>query len=631
MSSEKNLIEQLFNPKFNPFDLVFEKLPNHVFVRLVNETASYLQVSRSMVATHLLGMLACAAQGAYEVEFPANKSSPLSLYTLTLADPSEGKSALEEFLNEPVHAFEKKLLKRFVQDMNVYKKKHSLWLLRYKELEKKLKKAYREVETQEPLERLEEEFLALQDEEPQQPKEPRFLYDDITSEALLDQLEQNLPIATLTTSEATSVLNGRATASFSFLNALWSGSPAKQNRITRPGVDLNDARLTLALLTQPSAMDAFLKKRGEMARGTGFLSRFLLCIPPRMSGYREYTQPRAKPQDSTYYANRIDQLLQASIDNIQQSEQDALKPEPEEGQISEPKEALPSEEPTQARFKKLTFSANARIQLNAMIDACEKRLRPDEIYYFASDHGGKLANNIARVAGLIHLFSSEGLEIQDRSLYLAIHLVMDLSRHYMNAFVGKPALIQDAERFVRHVFYNYTAFTCGKETFTGICRTKMMQHGHFKADTLAAVENLLGMLGYLSRSRGHYTLHLLPQKESALKNGYSFLIELLPHYSLVIDNPFKNEEGDQLLLSRDPQQAEAEREWLNNYAMTLKKLQALSHIARRNSAQREEYDSAFNDSERFKQQIIKAHQNNLRLWMKEQGVNLVEDQPPRTV
>ncbi|WP_423969878.1 DUF3987 domain-containing protein [Citrobacter werkmanii] len=70
------------------------------------------------------------------------------------------------------------------------------------------------------------------------------------------------------------------------LNTLWDGSSVIVDRISREGFVLQNARLTLSLMAQPSVISRFMAKRGEEARGTGFLARFLIAKPRLMAGQR---------------------------------------------------------------------------------------------------------------------------------------------------------------------------------------------------------------------------------------------------------------------------------------------------------------------------------------------------------
>ena len=97
-----------------------EKLRNKVFLDLpkfplncypqhirefVEAVAANIQVSPDMVAVPLLAVMAACAQRKYQVRIDSNYVEPLCLYTVTIARPSERKSAVLSLLRRPLWDF----------------------------------------------------------------------------------------------------------------------------------------------------------------------------------------------------------------------------------------------------------------------------------------------------------------------------------------------------------------------------------------------------------------------------------------------------------------------------------------------------------------------------------------------
>jgi hypothetical protein len=133
---------------------------------------------------------------------------------------------------------------------------------------------------------LRQELVMLKKREPQRPTKPQYLLDDITPESLAFALHSNGGAAALVSDEGGTILNGRSVQNIPQLNKGWSGSMLSISRKASPSFTVDSPRLTISIMTQPSEMDKFMKKRGEESRGVGFLARFLVCAPWSTQGSR---------------------------------------------------------------------------------------------------------------------------------------------------------------------------------------------------------------------------------------------------------------------------------------------------------------------------------------------------------
>jgi putative DNA primase/helicase len=74
------------------------------------------------------------------------------------------------------------------------------------------------------------------------------------------------------------------TRNLATLNVLWDAAPLQVDRRGAPPFVLHGARLTIALQVQEPTLRDFFAKSGDLARGTGFLARFLLSWPESTQG-----------------------------------------------------------------------------------------------------------------------------------------------------------------------------------------------------------------------------------------------------------------------------------------------------------------------------------------------------------
>lgn len=105
----------------------------------------------------------------------------------------------------------------------------------------------------------------------------RALYSAISMRDLERSLCQNWPSAGLISSEAADILNARSESDMARLDRLWDGQRIDVvGRSARESFSVADPRLTMSLMIQPAVFDRFLARRGELAKGIGFMPRTLI-------------------------------------------------------------------------------------------------------------------------------------------------------------------------------------------------------------------------------------------------------------------------------------------------------------------------------------------------------------------
>jgi len=77
------------------------------------------------------------------------------------------------------------------------------------------------------------------------------------------------------------------------LNTLWDGGTVRVKRATSDPYTVEGARVSVSVQIQPAAFRSFLDKHGDLARGSGFLPRFLIAHPETTQGTRKYRAPPA--------------------------------------------------------------------------------------------------------------------------------------------------------------------------------------------------------------------------------------------------------------------------------------------------------------------------------------------------
>ena len=229
-----------------------------------------------------------------------------------------------------------------------------------------------------------EDLKKLDRNEPRPPRIPRLIYGDATPEALTYDLAKKWPSGGVISSEAGAVFGGHGMGADSVmrnlatLNQLWDGVPISTSRRTTESFTTHGARLTMALQVQESTVRAFFANTKGLARGTGFLARFLVAWPESTQGTRYFTQaPDNWPALATFN-NRLSAILNR---------------------------AAPIDDAGVLTPAMLTLAPDAMDVWVAFHDRIESMLSRSGDLYEVRDVASKTADNAARLAALFHTFN----------------------------------------------------------------------------------------------------------------------------------------------------------------------------------------------------------------------------------
>jgi putative DNA primase/helicase len=141
------------------------------------------------------------------------------------------------------------------------------------------------------------------------------------------------------------------------------------------------ARLTVALQVQEPTLREFFTRSGALARGTGFLARFLVAWPESTQGQRPFTDPPANWPHLAAFHRRIAAIL------------DQPAPINEDGALSPPM---------------LPLTPEAKAAWVEYHNAIEGELSSGGELYDVRDVASKSADNAARLAALFQMFEGAG-------------------------------------------------------------------------------------------------------------------------------------------------------------------------------------------------------------------------------
>ena len=347
----------------------------------VLEVAGFVKAPIPLIATSALAALSLAIQAHTDVQRAEKLHGPCGLFMLAIADSGERKSTCDGFFTRAIKDYEARQQEAAKPLITAHKSEHEAWEAQRSGLKEKIKALAKDGK---PCVSQVRELHDLDKDEPRPPRVPRLVYGDATPEALTYALAKQWPSGGVISSEAGSVFGGHGMGADSVmrnlaaLNQLWDGATLPVERRSSESFTVRGARLTMALQVQEATIRAFFANTKGLARGTGFLARFLVSWPASTQGTRHFTEAPANWPALATFNERLTAILnrQAPIDD-----DGALTP------------------------AMLTLSPEAKAAWVSFHDAIESMLPTGGELYDVRDVASKTADNAARLAALFHTFT----------------------------------------------------------------------------------------------------------------------------------------------------------------------------------------------------------------------------------
>lgn len=366
--------------QITPEEYPLDALPDSVRCA-VQEVAGFVKAPIPLIATSALAALSMAIQAFVDVQRADKLSGPCGLFLLAIADSGERKSTCDGFFTKPIRDYEVRIQEAAKPLITAFKSEHEAWEAQRSGLKEKIKMLAKEGRSSAAQV---QELRRLDSDEPTAPRVPRMIYGDATPEALTYALAKQWPSGGVISSEAGSVFGSHGMGKDSVmrnlaaLNQLWDGATLPVERRSSESFTVRGARLTMALQVQETTIRAFFESTKGLARGTGFLARFLVSWPMSTQGTRMFTEAPENWPALAAFNNLLAAILErpAPIDD-----DGALTP------------------------AMLTLSPNAKAAWVTFHDTIESELSTGRELYDVRDVASKTADNAARLAALFHVFS----------------------------------------------------------------------------------------------------------------------------------------------------------------------------------------------------------------------------------
>jgi len=439
----------------------------------VAEVMDFVKAPLPLVASSALAALSLALQAHSDVKRAERLQGPVGLFLLTIADSGERKSTCDGFFTQAIRDYEAAQAEAAKPRLKDHQAAFEAWDAKRCGIKEKIRQLAKD---NKPTAVLESALRILEHDTPEPPRVPRLLYADATPEALAYGLAKQWPAGGVVSAEAGVVLGAHGMGKDSVMrnlglfNVLWDGGNLTIDRRTMDSFTVKGARLTVALQIQAATLRSFIERTGELARGTGFLARFLIAWPESTQGFRPFSEAPANWPALAAFNRRIAAIL----------EQPA--PLDDEGTLTPP--VLP-------------LAPAAKAAWVAYHNAIEEALASGGELYEVRDVASKSADNAARLAALFQIFEqglggAVGLEaFKGASRIAAWHL--NEGRRFFGELALPPELANAARLDTWLITY------CRRERTSRVGKNHVRQYGPLRDG--AALDAALSELANLDRVR----------------------------------------------------------------------------------------------------------------------------------
>lgn len=390
----------------------------------VEEVAGFVKAPVPMVASSALAALSLAIQAHADAKRAEKLHGPVGLFLLTIADSGERKSTCDGFFTRAIRDYEEAQAEAAKPVLKDHRAAIEAWEAKRSGVKEKIRQLAKD---NKPTAGMESALHDLEHDKPEPPRIPRLLYADATPEALAYGLAKQWPSGGVVSAEAGIVFGSHGMGKDSvmrnlgLLNQLWDGTSLTIDRRSTESFTVRGTRLTVALQVQEPTLREFFTRSGALARGTGFLARFLVAWPESTQGQRPFTDPPANWPHLTAFHRRIAAIL------------DQPAPIDDDGALTPPM---------------LSLTPEAKAAWVEYHNAIEGELSSGGELYDVRDVASKSADNAARLAALFQMFGGAGCAIgaeafEGASRITAWHL--NEARRFFGG-LALPAELADAAR-----------------------------------------------------------------------------------------------------------------------------------------------------------------------------------------
>ena len=247
------------------------------------EMRANVKAPDALIAGAIFTGMSICSQGDIQILLPTGQITPGLLYVATAADSGERKTATDKLVLAPIYARDAAVAILFEQAKVAYQADLRYWKIIDKSIQAKLMRALNKGHD---TTKLRGELAAHLQSKPRKPKLQRIIYQSVTERPLMEALEGDGNCVAILSDEGNIVLQGGATHKLGTLNKAWDNPSVMTFDRADGNIVARNPCVTVSFMIQEKLFKEFIGKRGEIARQSGFLARFLRSWPVSTQGFR---------------------------------------------------------------------------------------------------------------------------------------------------------------------------------------------------------------------------------------------------------------------------------------------------------------------------------------------------------
>ncbi|MCW2481178.1 MULTISPECIES: YfjI family protein [Enterobacterales] len=427
-------------------DPIDEEYPMHAFPKLIRDTLyeiqSITQAPCPLIGASILGAISLACQDSIDVCRLTNLRSPTSLFLMTIAESGERKSTVDKLLLNPLYQLEVKLYEEYTK---AFREHNDILETIRNERKSLMMKIRSDIRHDRDPSISQKQLDSLLKKIPPDPIRYKLIFNDATPAAIKNYLCGKWGSIGIMSDEAGIVFSGYTLNELPFINKMWDGSILSIERKNAPEQLIQDARLTLALMVQPDVFKKYSTQKGDLAKGSGFFARCLICHPSSKQGHRQINNSVISKEHLTLFHKRLMDIVNKSLSR---NNKDRVC---------------------------LYFAPDAEKKWINFHNRIESEMAFMESLFDFKDYASKMTENMARIAALLHYFSNGEGDISLQTVESAISISIWYLKNHKKIFAtNKKIEIFCAEHYILH---QWIKKRCDNDRSLYIRKNIILQYG----------------------------------------------------------------------------------------------------------------------------------------------------------
>jgi len=342
-------------------------------------------VAVEMIASYARSIAHLCVQDLFDIQRPRCAPSPISTYDLVKADSSEGKDTASRPFVGFVRRHEDE-----IKEFNSVTRLERLadtaaWKAEMRSLNKRFDQSAGEGEC---LEGLKAEYKELMNRRPVQASDPKVIVDNVTPGALEEMIGAGSKSLFVSTTEAGGLIGGALGRATDLLNKAWDATPIPRDRVGKERTFATDYRVAAHMALQGPVFQSIFARSGHLAHASGLTARMILTVPHSTLGNRFLRSDQTAIFDEIdALGDRVSVLLKEGVARRARGEPRRI----------------------------IGFSEQAARHFDCIYNHIQANLGRGQILHDIAAHAGKSAEQIARIAGMLH-----GLEGREGALHVDV-------------------------------------------------------------------------------------------------------------------------------------------------------------------------------------------------------------------